>query len=731
MSRPAVSRIEDDEIDLRQLWGAILEGKWSIAACTALALLVGLAVALFSPPVYQADALLQVEEKNGGMSSLLEMSDIFAQEASTSAEVEIIKSRLVLGGAVDDLGLDLVVSPHYFPIVGQYLARHHQGGPDGSHWFGSYAWGGEQINVARLAVPAEFMGQPLTLTALPLQGYRLSFDGDTLLEGKVGELAEVAGISLMVTDLKARPGTTFDVLKKERLQAITDLAARLSVSERGQKTGILQASMTGSDKARLKAALDAVGNHYLLQNLKRNAAQAEGSLDFLKRQLPEIKSKLDKAEDKLNDYRLKTRSVDLGLETQGILKQTVEVENQLNELKFKEAELSRLYTQSHPAYKALMEQIQTLKQDKARLGSQIKALPKTQQEVLRLTRDVEVNQQIYLTLLNKVQELKVLKAGTVGNVRILDKAAVQPQPVKPKQSLVVVLATLLGAMLGTMIVLVRSFMRRGIESPEQLEEVGINVYASIPQSETQRKLEDRIKKRHRKGDREKHPLLAEENPADLAIEALRGLRTSLHFAMMEAKNNVLMISGPSPSVGKSFVSANLAAVSTQSGQKVLLIDADMRRGYMHALFQASNNKGLSALLSGQCQSDEAILPTAIEGLDLLPRGMAPPNPSELLMHPNFKALLDWAQGNYDLIIVDTPPILAVTDPALVGRLAGTSLLVARYGQNPVKEVEVTLRRFEQNGIDIKGVILNGMVRKAAQGYGAYGYYSYDYQPAKS
>ncbi|WP_406667123.1 polysaccharide biosynthesis tyrosine autokinase [Gallaecimonas sp. GXIMD1310] len=729
MTTPRSARPEDDEIDLARLWAVIMEGKWLIAAVTGAFALVGVAIAVLSTPIYRADALLQVEQKDSGMSSLLEMTSMFPQDSSADAEVQIIKSRMVLGGAVDQLGLQNMATAHYFPVIGRFVARHHVGAPAAKPFFSSYAWGGEVIHLGHLQVPAYLLDTPMTLTALAGNQYQLSLDGTPLLSGTVGQTATGQGISINVTDLQARPGTRFDIQKKNRLQAITDLSSQLSVAEQGQKTGILHASMMGADQSEIQAALNAVSTHYLLQNVKRNAAQAQNSLVFLKKQLPKIKSKLDASEEKLNDYRLQTKSLDLGLETEGILKQSVELENQLNELKFKEADISRLYTKSHPAYIALKQQIATLEQDKAKLTGQIKALPKTQQEMLRLKRDVEVNQQIYLTLLNKVQELNVLKAGTVGNVRILDNAAVNPKPVKPKKALIIVLATLLGAMLGTLWVLVRGFMRKGIESPEELEEMGVSVYATIPQSDTQSKLEEKIKRQFKRGKKqEERPLLAQENPADLAIEAMRGLRTSLHFAMMEAANNVLMISGPSPSVGKSFVSANLAAVSAMTGQKVLVVDADMRRGYMHALFNQHNERGLSELLSGQCQRQEAILPTGITHLDVLPRGMVPPNPSELLMHPNFKALLEWAQQHYDLILVDTPPILAVTDPAIVGRLAGTTLLVARFGQNPAKEVDVTLRRFEQNGIDVKGVILNGMVRKASQGYGygAYGY-NYDYK----
>ncbi|MDS1829073.1 polysaccharide biosynthesis tyrosine autokinase, partial [Vibrio vulnificus] len=288
--------------------------------------------------------------------------------------------------------------------------------------------------------------------------------------------------------------------------------------------------------------------------------------------------------------------------------------------------------------------------------------------------------------------------------------------------LIVVLATLLGGMLSVALVLVKAALHRGVENPDEIEQIGLSVYASVPKSNLQLELANKLARKKRNTDL---TLLAESNPADLSIEALRGLRTSLHFAMMEAKNNVLMISGPAPGIGKSFVSTNFAAVAAKTGQKVLLIDADMRKGYLQQCFGLNWENGLSDLLSGKVTRDVAVQSAKVENLDIITRGQVPPNPSELLMHPRFKELVDWASENYDLVIIDTPPVLAVTDPSIVGAIAGTTLMVARFGQNTVKEIDVARSRFEQAGIEVKGVILNAIEKKASSSYG-YGYYNYSY-----
>ncbi|HGU1631595.1 TPA: polysaccharide biosynthesis tyrosine autokinase, partial [Escherichia coli] len=236
-----------------------------------------------------------------------------------------------------------------------------------------------------------------------------------------------------------------------------------------------------------------------------------------------------------------------------------------------------------------------------------------------------------------------------------------------------------------------------------------NVYASIPLSEWLTKNSSKIKLK--KNESEK--LLAIENPADLAVEAIRSLRTSLHFAMMEAKNNVLMISGASPNAGKTFISTNLSATIASTGKKVLFIDADLRQGYVHKMLGGQNIHGLSDVLSGQSSVESVIERIPSAEFDYIGRGQVPPNPAELLMHRRFETLLKWASDNYELVIIDTPPILAVTDAAIIGRYAGTTLLVARFEENTAKEIAVSVKRFEQSGVLVRGCILNGVVKKAS------------------
>ncbi|MGY0971966.1 polysaccharide biosynthesis tyrosine autokinase [Klebsiella pneumoniae] len=701
-----------DEIDLGRLIGEFIDHRKLIISVTSLFTLVALIYAIFATPIYQADALIQVEQKqaNAILSNLSQM--LPDSQPQSAPEIALIRSRMILGKTVDDLNLQARVKQKYFPLLGRGFARL-SGDKPGS------------LSISRLYIPENDNDTPeIILTVKERNSFSISV-GDFIINGKVGELLDERGISLKVDEISAKPGTEFSIVYVSRLKAITDLQDDIAVADQGKDTGMLTLSLTGDNPVLIERILNSISENYLAQNIARQAAQDAKSLEFLSKQLPEVRSDLDQAEDKLNQYRRKSDSVDLSLEAKAVLDQIVNVDNQLNELTFRESEISQLYTKEHPTYKALMEKRKTLQDEKSKLNKRVSAMPETQQEILRLSRDVESGRAVYMQLLNRQQELNIAKSSAIGNVRIIDNAVTQPKPIKPKKILIVLIGIILGVMTSAGVVLLRVILRRGIETPEQLEELGINVYASIPIAETFSKSVVQKKGWSKKSAEEIQGFLAVDNPADLSIEAIRGLRTSLHFAMMEARNNVLMISGASPNAGKTFVSSNLAAVISQTGKKVLFIDTDMRKGYTHKLFNENNTNGLSDILSGKVEINRALKKVVSGDFDFISRGMAPPNPAELLMHRRFGELLNWASENYDIVVLDTPPILAVTDAAIIGNYVGTTLLVALFELNTAKEIEVSVKRFEQAGVTVKGCILNGVVKKASSYYG-YGYSHYGY-----
>ncbi|HDR2490320.1 TPA: polysaccharide biosynthesis tyrosine autokinase [Enterobacter bugandensis] len=708
----------DNEIDLIQLLAEMFDHRVMIACITLLFTVCAGIYAYSVTPIYQADALVQIEAKQDN--SLLKSLSQFGTDLSpdVAPELLLLKSRMILGETVDKLGLTYSVKRRVLPVIGPLLERGRKAG---------------ELTIGALTLPLlEDKPQELLLTVQEQGRYHL--EGKMLeADGVVGKTLVKDGVTLLVTSLSAAPGTRFALKTVTKLEAINALQRRLIVSESAKQSGIINLTLTGEDPDKIAVVLNTIAENYLSQNIARQEAKDTRSLTFLQDQLPKIRRELDEAEARLNAYREQRDSVDLSLEAKTVLDQVVNVENQLNELTFREAEVSQLFKKDHPTYRALRDKKQTLKQERTRLNNRVSSMPSTQQEILRLSRDVESGRTIYLQLLTRQQELNISRSSTIGNVRIIDPAVTQPGPVKPHKVIIIVLGMLVGLMLSAGTVLVRSAFKRGITSSEQLEAQGMPLLATLPRSVWLWK-KTHLRKRTLFASHWKHrtsnvPFLPVDRPADIFVEAVRGLRTSLHFTMMNAVNRIVVISGPSQDCGKTLVSTSLASIAAQAGQRVLFIDADMRKGYVHNIFKLNNQHGLSSVLGGSIEWQDAIQRFEKGGFDVLTCGSQPSHPVELLMNERFQTVMSRIDKEYDIVIVDTPPVLAVTDALLVARAAATTLLVARFGKTSVKEIENCRKRLQQMGVQVEGAILNDIVKSAAFYYhSGYSHYNYGYTP---
>ncbi len=726
--------MQEDEIDLGEYLGVLLDAKWLILSIGLL--IAGLAglYAVLATPIYQADAVVQVETKSPSMGAATDLMSMMDQGGSSAAtEIEILKTRSILFKVVQNLRLDLVARPVLFPVVGAYFHRTYadEGFREPVLGLSDYAWGGERIKLERLDLPASLRGEDLRVLCTGEHRFALYHDDVLLLKGVVGQLAENAalGIKVFLSQLEARQGVGFVISKA----SVEDVAAAylrvLSIAEQGKGTGILKLSLTGADPVLLQQFLNDLAAVYLRQNVERKTEESKNSLLFLQKQLPKVRSQLEAAEARLNDYRLQSGSINLTLETQGVLSKMVDLEQQLSSLELKRSELLQRFKTTHPLLQALAHQEEQLLHDKLQLQEKVKALPATEQKILTLMRDVKVSTELYTFLLNKTQELKVVEAGTIGNVRILDLALLPGTPIKPKKSLIVILGLFIGLFLAVIMVFIRKAMHQGVEDPELLEQkTGLSVFASIPHSSLQETLHAKMKKR----DHGEASLLALIDADDLAIESLRSLRTNLHFALMGADNNRMMLTGPAPGLGKSFVSANLAAVLASAKQRVLIIDGDMRKGHLHDYFNLQRSPGLSGVLAGHVDFEEACHATAVEGLFVMPTGKLPPNPADLLMSESFDALLEQASKAFDMVFIDTPPVLAVTDAVLIAKRSAVCFMLLRSGRHPMQEIDYALKQMSTAGIKITGLIFNDiMPKRSSYGYGSYKYhYQYSYKKSE-
>ncbi|WP_151716994.1 polysaccharide biosynthesis tyrosine autokinase [Acinetobacter sp. TUM15071] len=718
----------EDTIDLKELFFALIAQWKLIALCIILSLVLALLYLRATPDTYSVDALVQVEDSKGASAALLgDLSQMIEQKSPAQSEIEILKSRLVLGSVIEALHLNLDISSpedtfsHRLFNKSDYATEY---GPKAVTFHDEQ----KSFDIRQFEVPNYYLDKKLNLS---FKGQNFSLTDpktdEVILTAPLNQLNQLS-TSYGVWKIAIFSKDTFDThyfIQKSSLPAATQaINANYSVAEKGKLTGILGLNYQGQDKEHITKVLNAILAAYSAQNVERRSAETAQTLKFLDEQLPDLKKQLDDAERVFNKFRQQYNTVDVTKESELYLTQSITLETKKIELQQQQADLAAKYTAQHPAIREINAQISAIDKQIAELNSTLKRLPDIQRQYLQLYREVEVKTQLYTALLNSYQQLRIAKAGEIGNVRIVDTAVEPVEPIKPKKLQILILSIFLGAFLGTLIALLRNMLRTGVKDSAQIEnEFDLPVYATVPRSPVQETRMSILKKK------KSIPLLAVKHNDDIAVESLRSIRTAIHFALANAKNNIIMIAGPSPEVGKSFISTNLATIFAQSNKKVLLIDADMRRGYMHKYFNLDVKPGLAEYLSNLADLSQVIRQTDVAGLSVIARGKNPTNPSEMLSSEQFKALMEQLSQQYDHIIIDTPPILAVTDGIIISQYAGVNLLVARYAKSQMKELELSLNRFEQANVKVNGFILNDIQRSSA-GYG-YGYnYSYAYKANK-
>ncbi|OAL77396.1 polysaccharide biosynthesis tyrosine autokinase [Acinetobacter terrae] len=721
--------LTEDPIDLKELFFSLIAQWKLIALCVILSLLCALLYLRATPDTYSVDALVQVEENKGTSAALLgDLSSMIEQKQPAQAEIELLKSRLVLGSVIKNLNLDVKISGTENRFFDRLLSPHdYQTNYQAKSVI--FQDDAKSFEVRKFEVPAYYLDKDLLLdfnaskfTLTDKKTKQILFSAPTNQESQYASAHGTWKVAIYTPDpLKG----TYNIQKMSLPGAMLAITKNYSVAEKGKLTGILGLNYQGQDKEHITKVLNSILVAYSQQNIERRSAETAQTLKFLDEQLPELKQQLDLAEREFNTFRQQYNTVDVTKESELYLTQSITLETQKSQLQQQQAEMAAKYTNEHPAMQQMNAQLGAINKKIGELNETLKQLPDLQRRYLQLYREVEVKTQLYTALLNSYQQLRIAKAGEIGNVRVVDTAVLPIEPIKPKELIVLALSLFAGGFLGTLVALVRNMMRSGIKDSSQIEnELDLPVYATVPHSPIQ---ESRIKLLKKK----KHvPILAIKNGDDIAIESLRSMRTAIHFAMSQAKNNIIMISGPAPEVGKSFISTNLATILAQSNKRVLIIDGDMRRGYLHRYFNHDNQPGLAEYLNNTQQSLENIIkPTEVHNLEVMTRGKSPVNPSELLSSAKFAAMLEQLSPNYDHIIIDTPPVLAVTDGIIISQYAGVNLVIARYAKSQMKELELTLNRFEQANVKVNGFILNN-IQRGTRGYG-YGYnYAYGYKASK-
>lgn len=723
----------EDVLDLGKSVSFLYDYRWVVLGVTLAFTLLGTFYALVAQPIYEANILIQVDDSaaksgNGAPKNIQsDLSTVFDIKTATASEMEVLRSRTVVSRAVDNSLTYITAQPNYFPVIGAWIARQRKDvSAPGLLRYGGYAWGAERISVSAFSVPESLEEKPFVLTAMADGRYRVTNKDGIVFEGRVGELVTIStdagDISLRVDRLRGEPGVDFNLVRYSRLETVERVQKNLKISENRKDSGIIDVTLEGERPDATAAILNEIGSEYVRQNVERKSEKARKSLDFLDRQLPDLKAQLEASENRFKEFRRQNRTFDLGTEAKAMLDQTVWVQTRLTELDQKQSELSVRYHDAHPEIVEIDQQATTLNQRLATLENRIRQLPELEQEALRLNRDVKVNTELYTTLLATAQQLRLVTSSEVGNARLLDSAETPVKPIRPKRILVVLMSLMGGLFVGVLAAFGKKNLFGRIDDPEEIEQLlRVPVSGTIPYSDSQERL---LGRNHEPG--RKLPILPFDAPYDSAIESLRRLRTSIQFSMLESPNNVIMVTGPTPGVGKSFVAVNFSAVLASFGKRVLLIDGDLRAGNLHRYFGLSRTNGITEAISEKTELEKVIHRNVVENVDFISTGELTTKPTELLAHGNFGSMIAAFRSRYDVVLIDTAPVLAVSDALVVASHAGSILNVVRGGLSTMSEIEEATKHLNQAGHSVTGVVFNDLkARFARYGYGSrYGKYPF-------
>ncbi len=717
---------EDDEPELATWLHLLRDHLRLIVAMTLAVTLAAGAYALLARPVYEASMLIHVEEATpaAAKNALTEAAAMFETKKAATAEMELLRSRTVVGPAVERLKLYIDAAPDHFPVVGPLLAdlRPGQLSQPGLFGIGGKVWGAERIEVPWFNVPPAMYRRNFVVTSLGDERFSL-YDAvsNIIVYGKVGTairaVAPEGPIELRVARLDGLPGARFNLTRNSAMSSIRQLQRSLAIAEQGKQSSVIVVKLEGGSPELVNELLLEIGRQYMRQNVARKSEEADQSLAFLDQQLPKLKARVEQAEGEYNAFRKANGSVDFAEEAKLSLQQAAAAKARRAELLQKRTELLTRFTARHPVVAAVSGQLGEVDRELAGIARHIKTLPLLEQDAVRLAREVKVNTDLYTALANTAQQLRIVSVGKASNVRMVDVPMVVDEPVRPQRKLIMLTGLAAGLLLGVAAAFVRRHLAGGVDDPVRIEQLlgSRVVFASIPHSDAQARLNRRGAVNGRQ------LLLALDRPTDGAIEALRSFRASLQFSMPQFDSNVIMFAGPTSSLGKSFVSANFAAVMAAGGKRVLLIDADVRNGRLHQYFGATRERGLCEAVGGALPVSQAIRHDVLANLDFIPTGCPPAGNPDVFMHADVGALLASVSQHYDVVLVDSPPILALADALVLGSHAGAVFLVARAGVSTEREITESIKRLNQAGVAPFGIVFND-VQPRLSGYGyKYGY----------
>lgn len=721
MHQSGMAQPDNNEIDLRHVVDLVKHSYKIVIAITLCFLIMGIYYAETRPPVYQSSAMVEIQSDN--MSGVISgagsaLANLTSQQASPAdVEMVLLRSPYVLGQVVKQLGLDISVSPLHTGYFERKAAEK------------KHIQNNAQISV--LDVPNALLAKPFIMQVGKNNQFSLyTNQKQKIAEGRVGQPISVpfenGTFNILVSKIQAAPGSEFTIVKQPAERVAEGLSQSLAIREEGESTGVLSLSYYAGDPTQAQTLLNAILDVAVSQNMQEKSEEARKELDFITHQLPFSKDKLLKSEVNLGSYSAKTDIFDAKGAAGMVVGDIQRLKESLDKIRFEKAVLLEKDTSLYPPVVALTDKENRIKQEIKQYQAALDKMPPELAQETNLQTQTKLETKVYTKLVEDVQKMEMLQASMVSSVHVLNKASYPVARVPVKKREIIFGSIILGFVFSLACIFIRHILSPVIEDPDVVErKIGTPVVAIIPCSEKQAAHNRKIKQD--KLYAANNPfLLARISPNDVAIEGVRSLRTTIQMALLETENNVLAITGCSPGVGKSFISGNLAAVLSDLGKRVVIIDSDMRLGKLFQTYGKAKAPGLSTYLQKQATLSEILQPVIPGKLDFISTGLYPENPSELLAQQTFNDLVETLKKEYDLVVIDTPPILAVTDAALILKFSAVNLMVLGVGKDQMKEVIHAKSILERGGVTLTGIVFNTLKQKKS-GFGYnYGYANYHY-----
>ena len=695
-----------------------------------LTLLLGLGLAwlylISTDKVYETSALVEVNKPNNYFNSDGSANQTDWNAPTIKEEANLLRSRRVLSPVVDAFGLRTNAEAKRLPVLGAMSQRIPIMAELISNFSFAqkYAWGDATIDVSELTVPRRLEDSELTVTVVGPNEYSLSDENQVLIErARVGdqvavEFSNQGPLVIQLSEIEAPTGVEFSVVRGSLQSTVTSLRADLSTETTDSKSRMVTVKLRGNDPEHIANLTNAILEEYTSVKLGSQNQSSDAKLEVYEEQLPRVEAELRAAEVALSEFRRNANSFNQDAQVNFKLAQLDKLETDLLEKEVERDDLLKRYTVNHPTPKRLQKAIDVL-QDKIRqVRGTIRSAPNTQRELAILEDELETKRNLFIEISEELSKLQLSNVGNVGEVQIIDDALPPRKPVSPSTLLAVAGGTLATLFLYTLYLTLRSALSTVISDQESLERAsGLPVYMNIPKSSAQRRLGSPVTVDPRRllpgssdgGDSSKaisSNVLALSKPEDYSIENLRGLRSMLEDVMAEANNNVLMFTSPLPSMGKSFLSLNLAVLVAQTGKKVLLIDADYQRGQLHKSLGLPSGPGLPEVVRGKSELKETVKATSVPNLYCIARGYTGGSGSEIPSDKEFGAFLDVVAPRFDIAIIDTPPVLSVSTAASLGKHAGSTIMVVKEGEVKEPQLSEALKRLTFSGVRVSGCIMN-------------------------